>query len=231
MNAPAHSSTTKGNGRPLSNEITGGSLSAGNSGEPLKGLHAQIGDIEAKLESLTKTVTTTQRQLRDLIWQTREQLQTIYDLEAGLARPVQPATPISRGRAEGGGFFSRQTRGYGDLVDRIHNLVAATVRPGSTVIVISRGDEQLLEFDSAQGWHFPQAPNGVYAGFHPPDSEAAIRHLEELRSRGGDYFLIPATAVWWLDFYREFRDHLESHYCVVARERDAGILYSFGGDQ
>lgn len=211
MNASAHPTTTKGNGRPLS-------LSAGNSGEPLKEMHVQIGDIQAKLDSLTKRVATTQRQVRDLLWQTREQLQSIYDLEAGLARSVQPGS-------------LKQTRGYGDLVDRIRNLVSTTVRPGSTIVVVSRGDEQLLEFDTAQGWHFPQAPNGVYAGFHPRDSKEAIQHLEELRSRGGNYFLIPATAAWWLDFYREFRDHLESHYCVVARERDAGILYSLGGDQ
>ena len=209
MNAPTHP-TTKGNGHPPS-------LSAGNSGEPLEEMHAQIGDIQAKLEGLTRRVTTTQRQVRDLLWQTREQLQSIYDLEAGLARPVQPGSP-------------KLTGGYGDLVDRIRNLVSTTVRPGSTVIVVSRGDEQLLEFDTAHGWHFPQAPNGVYAGFHPRDSKEAIQHLEELRSRGGNYFLIPATSVWWLDFYREFRDHLESSYSVVARERDAGILYSFGGD-
>jgi hypothetical protein len=231
VNAPAHPSTTKGYGRPPSEEVSIGSLNAGNSGDPLKELHAQIRDIQAKLESLTKRVETTRRQVRDLLWQTREQLQGIYDLEAGLARPVQPGGPISRGRAEDGASFSQQTRGYGDLVDRIRNLVSNAARPGSTVIVVSRGDEQLLEFDTSQGWHFPQAANGVYAGFHPRDSKEAIQHLEELRSRGGNYFLIPATSAWWLDFYREFRDHLESHYCVVARERDAGILYSFGGDQ
>ena len=30
-----------------------------------------------------------------------------------------------------------------------------------------------------------------------PDSEAAIKHLELLRGRGADYFLIPRTAMWW----------------------------------
>lgn len=230
MNAPALPRTTDGNGRPPSREATGENLSTGNSGGRVKELHAEMGDIQAKLDSLTKRVATTQRQIRDLLWQMREQLQGIYDLEAGLARPVQPGSPISRGRAEGGASSSQQTRGYGDLVDRIRNLVSTAARPGSTVIVVSRGDEQLLEFDTAQGWHFPQAANGVYAGFHPRDSKEAIQHLEELRSRGGNYFLIPATSAWWLDFYPEFRDHLESHYWVLAREREAGILYSFGGD-
>jgi hypothetical protein len=196
----------------------------------MRELHAQITDMQAKMESLTKKVTTTQRQLRDLLWRTRQQLQTVYDIEAGLAQPVQPAASVRQGRDARGGSVSPQTRGYGDLVDRIHDLVTATVRPGSIVIVISRGDERLIEFDNAQGWHFPQAPSGVYAGFHPPNSEAAIQHLEELRSRGGNCFLIPATAAWWLDFYREFRDHLESHYGVMARERDAGILYDLGSD-
>lgn len=192
-------------------------------------LQARIEDIRAKLENLTKTVTVTQRQLRDLVWQTREQLQTVYDLGAGLVRPVKPAAPISQGQSDERVSFSPQPRGYADLVDRIRNLVSATVRPGCTVIVASRGDERLLEFDAAEGWHFPQGLNGVYAGFHPRDSEAAILHLEELRSRGGDYFLIPATAAWWLDFYREFRNHLESRYRVVARERDACVVYDLGG--
>jgi hypothetical protein len=190
-------------------------------------LQARIEDIRAKLENLTKAVTTTQRQLRDLVWQTREQLQTVYDLGAGLVRPVKPA--VSQGQSDRRVSFSPQPRGYEDLVDRIRNLVSATVRPGSTVIVASRGDERLLEFEAAEGWHFPQGLNGVYAGFHPRDSKAAILHLEELRSRGGDYFLIPATAAWWLDFYREFRDHLESRYRVVARERDACVVYDLGG--
>ena len=202
---------------------------ATNDDEPSKELEARIEDIQAKLENLTKAVTTTQRQLRDLVWQTREHLQTAYDLGAGLVRPVKPADLNTRGQNEGVVSFSPQPRGYADLVDRIRDLVSATVRPGSTVIVASRGDERLLEFDAAEGWHFPQGLNGVYAGFHPRDSEAAILHLEELRSRGGDYFLIPATALWWLDFYREFRDHLESRYRVVACERDACVVYDLGG--
>lgn len=205
--------------------------------EVLSDLEKKIGDIQTRLEHLESTMIAAHEQLSDLLWQTREQLlrrsdeiqATIYELGAGLAEP--PTATVSQGRSDGGASFSPQPPGYAYLVERIRNLVSATVRPGSTVIVTSRGDEHLLEFDNAQGWHFPQTNRGIYAGHHPRDSEMAIQHLEELRSRGGDYLLIPATAAWWLDFYREFRDHLERHYSVVVREPDTCVLYRLDGNR
>jgi hypothetical protein len=95
------------------------------------------------------------------------------------------------------------------------------------VIVISKGDDELLRLDGKQGWHFPRATNGVYAGFYPADSAAAIAHLEELRAAGGDYLLIPETALWWLDHYAEFRRHLESHYRrVISRQQDGCVIFA-----
>ncbi|MGH8544974.1 MAG: hypothetical protein ACREX3_15355 [Gammaproteobacteria bacterium] len=207
--------------------------------EVLSDLEEKIGDIQTRLEHLESMMIAAQEQLSDLLWQTREQLlrrsdeiqATIYELEAGLAESVHPAAAVSQGRADGEASFSPKPPGYAQLIDRIRNLVSATVRSGSTVIVTSRGDEQLLEFDNAQGWHFPQTDRETYAGYHPRDSEEAIQHLEELRSRGGDYLLIPATAAWWLDFYREFRDHLERHYSVVVREPDTCVLYRLFGNR
>ncbi|MGH7556955.1 MAG: hypothetical protein ACREMD_04120 [Gemmatimonadota bacterium] len=206
--------------------------------EVLSDLEKKIGDIQAKLELLESTMTSAQEQLRDLVWQTREQLlrrsdeiqATIYELGADRAGSVASA-PASQGVAEGMASFSPKPPGYTHLLDRIRNLVAATVPSGATIIVSSRGDERLLEFDGAHGWHFPQTNEGVYAGHHPRDSEAAIQHLEELRLRGADYLLIPVTANWWLDFYREFRDHLERHCSVVVREPDTCVLYRLGGSR
>ena len=45
--------------------------------------------------------------------------------------------------------------------------MAKQIPPASTVLVVSRGDDQLLRFDHRTGVHFPQANGGVYAGHHP----------------------------------------------------------------
>jgi hypothetical protein len=70
----------------------------------------------------------------------------------------------------------------------------------------------MLKLDGRQAWHFPQNQNGVYAGYHPVDSMAAISHLEALRARGGAFLLFPGTAFWWFDHYKEFHQHLDRRY-------------------
>jgi hypothetical protein len=74
--------------------------------------------------------------------------------------------------------------------------------------------------------HFPQTPDGAYTGHHPADSTTAVRQLEELRRRGGQFFLLPTSAFWWLDHYTRLRDHLETAYSVAARHDDAGVIYA-----
>ena len=105
-------------------------------------------------------------------------------------------------------FFS----GYQQLVQRIREVVRTALPAEATVIVVSKGDNELLELDGKRAWHFPQNEEGVYAGYHPADSAGAIAHLEELRAKGGEFLLFPGTAFWWLEQYEEFGQHLEDHY-------------------
>src|SRR5205085_730238 len=86
------------------------------------------------------------------------------------------------------------------------------------VIVVSKGDDELLNLDGRIGWHFPQTEDGAYIGYHPADSVAAIAHLEALRAKGADYLLIPSPSLWWLEHYSGFKNHLEDHYRRVAGE-------------
>ena len=100
--------------------------------------------------------------------------------------------------------------------------------PAATVLVVSKGDEELLNLlraDGRKAAHFPQMPDGCYAGSHPADSQAAIAQLERLRADGGEYLLFPATASWWLDHYRDFAMHLERRYRQVNRRRDTCLVY------
>jgi len=116
---------------------------------------------------------------------------------------------------------------YEDLRARVRQLVAA-LPPDGAVIVASRGDDELLRFPAHDGWHFPQTPDGVYAGCYPTDGAAAVVELERLRARGGRWFLLPRTSLWWLEHYRELRAHLSAHYREVVRE-EACVMFSLEG--
>jgi hypothetical protein len=93
------------------------------------------------------------------------------------------------------------------------------------VVVMTRGDDELLNLAERTGWHFPQQTNGVYEGYHPADSADAIRKLETVRTKGAEYLAIPSTSLWWLDHYRDFHVHLQSQYTEVIHRSDACVLY------
>jgi hypothetical protein len=107
---------------------------------------------------------------------------------------------------------------------RVREVVTATVPEGAAVLVVSRSDEDLVRFDGRQGGHFPQDETGAWAGHYPADSAEAIAHLEELRSKGAEYLVFPATGFWWLEHYAEFGQHLESRHEAVARGDDCVIF-------
>jgi hypothetical protein len=97
---------------------------------------------------------------------------------------------------------------YRRLVRSVRRSVESAAPAGSTVLVVSRGDEDLLQLDDRISRHFPCDQAGRYAGFHPADSAAAIRHLEEQRASGATHLVLPSTALWWLDHYAGFAEHL-----------------------
>jgi hypothetical protein len=99
------------------------------------------------------------------------------------------------------------------------------VPAGATVLVISKGDGSLLDFPHCQGWHFPQNERRAYAGYYPASSLEAIEQLELLHRQGASHLLIPATALWWLDHYAEFRHYLETHYARLPGSDDACLIY------
>jgi hypothetical protein len=117
------------------------------------------------------------------------------------------------------------TEDYRLLRDRVKTAVRTATAEGATVIVVSRGDQQLLELNGRSGWHFPQNGAGLYAGHYPADSAAAINHLEDLRLKGGRYLLFPASSLWWLNHYEGFRRHLDDRYLRTFQEEGVCLLY------
>ncbi len=120
-------------------------------------------------------------------------------------------------------------RGYPDyfgLVDQVTSMVTAVVPPSKTVLMVSKGDENLLTLGSRTGWHFPRQDDGRYAGYYPTDSADAIAQLEDQRRRGAGYVVFPATSLWWLDHYPEFSRHLQDRYTCVVRDDDVCAIYA-----
>jgi ectoine hydroxylase-related dioxygenase (phytanoyl-CoA dioxygenase family) len=107
---------------------------------------------------------------------------------------------------------------------RVREVVTATVPAGATVLVVSRSDDELLRFDGREGWHFPRDEHGAWAGHYPADSAEAIAHLEELRAKGAEYLVFPATSFWWLEHYAEFGQYLEGRRQAPARSPDCVIF-------
>jgi glycosyltransferase involved in cell wall biosynthesis len=109
-------------------------------------------------------------------------------------------------------------RGNRDILGPIREMVDTHVPPEAVVAVVSRGDPALVRLDGRVGWHFPRTENGTFAGYYPADSSAAIGHLTALRDRGARYFLVPATSGWWLEYYSEFRAHLDAHHELLVSD-------------
>ena len=117
---------------------------------------------------------------------------------------------------------------YQQLIDGVREIVLRTVPAGARVLVVSRGDEQLVRFENRDAWHFPRAENGEYAGYHPADGAEAVQLLQALHAKGAQYLVIPASCLWWLDFYEEFADYLNAKAINVCDD-SVGVVYALPG--
>jgi glycosyltransferase involved in cell wall biosynthesis len=115
---------------------------------------------------------------------------------------------------------------YQGVVSRLRLAVEANTPNDTTVAVVSRGDELVLELGARTAWHFPRNGDGAYAGYYPADSDAAIAHLEQLRANGAEYLVIPASSGWWLEYYGGMREHLETGYRLIYDEPRTGTIYA-----
>ena len=140
---------------------------------------------------------------------------------------------LAREEAESGevngedSFAANPRLGYRRLVERIRAAVGEAVPAGASVLVVSRGDRDLVRLDNGRAaGHFPQDADGSYLGHHPRDSKEAVAHLEALRRGGAQYLVLPATSYWWLEHYADFAEHLRSHY--PAGELDGCTVFRLG---
>ena len=124
----------------------------------------------------------------------------------------------------------RENPEYDAAVCRLQQLAAKFIAPHEITLIVSRGDDALVAWPGWRGWHFPRTDSGEYSGFHPADSAAAIAHLEQLRSQGARWFVLPAASAWWWDYYGEFREQLLSRHELVADEATAGRIFRLSNE-
>jgi hypothetical protein len=134
-------------------------------------------------------------------------------------RPEVPGLPSPARRPE-----------YEQHIAEIRARAEELIPAEATVLVASKGDDALLQLDGARGVHFPSAPDGRYAGYHPSGDTAAIAHLEAMRAQGADHLLLPATTLWWLDQYQGLRRHLEERYEPLHEDEHCAIYRLRTGD-
>src|SRR5260221_356381 len=128
-------------------------------------------------------------------------------------------------RAHGWLGAQRGEGGYARLVRHIAEIVDAELPADARALVVSKGADALLDLGRVVAHHFPCDDDGQYAGFHPADSAAAIAHLEAQRVAGAEFLILPRTSLWWLDYYRGFRAHLEREYPLIVSRPDTCLIF------
>jgi GT2 family glycosyltransferase len=128
----------------------------------------------------------------------------IHAFQASVAEAIADSGPPN-GRPS---FTVGERLGHLEAKERIRAVVDAVVPVDAEVLVVSRGDDRLLQLGGRSASHFPHDEDGSYAGRHPADSDEAIRLLERARHRGASHLVIPEGDSWWLEHYAEFGRHL-----------------------
>lgn len=159
----------------------------------------------------------------------REFLREANRLEAevrGLQERLAREEAESRREGAGEAFAANPRLGYRRLVERVRAAVEGAVPAGADVLVVSRGDRELVDLEGREGHHFPQDGGGGYLGHHPSDSADAVARLESLRAGGAEYLVLPSTAYWWLDHYADFARHLRQRYPMT--DLDVCTIFGLG---
>src|SRR5262249_14688430 len=137
-------------------------------------------------------------------------LEVVGDRARRIGRPLQSAPT---------------EREYRELVSRVRDRIAGVAASlGEPVLIVSRGDPQLVDIEGVATNHFPSTSDGRYLGSYPADGRAAVRLLEAATQAGARALVLPRTAFWWLEYYTELRESLERSDAFVHRDEDCVVI-------
>jgi glycosyltransferase involved in cell wall biosynthesis len=108
------------------------------------------------------------------------------------------------------------------LAERVRTIAS----PGD-VVLVPVGGGAVPDLTPQRAWPFPQARDGSPGG-DPPDSAAAINHLEAQRQQGARWFALPSSASSWRHRYPELLDHLETRHRRLHHDEHLA-LYELDG--
>jgi hypothetical protein len=115
------------------------------------------------------------------------------------------------------------------MVERFRASLVEAIPQGGKVLVVSRGDEELLKLGGLYAAHFPQGDDGGYAGYYPADGQQALSQLLTLQAGGAQHIAFPTTSLWWLDHYAELRDYLQGQCRTVLDDGAIGKVFALAG--
>lgn len=84
---------------------------------------------------------------------------------------------------------------------RIARTVQAVTPEDAVLGTVTKWDPTLLRLSHRRGRNFP-------AEVYPPDSAAAVAHLEQQRAGGLSHLVVPSASMWWLDHYDGLAERL-----------------------
>lgn len=88
------------------------------------------------------------------------------------------------------------------------------------IVAATDGDPTVFYYAHRKGWHF--LGDGVYQG-NPLDSAQIIANLQKLRARCATHLVFYAGTQWWLDYYKEFAEHLANSATLVEQTSEFTI--------
>jgi hypothetical protein len=113
---------------------------------------------------------------------------------------------------------------WGQPLYEVGNELNRIAPPNALVIIADSGDPTAIFYSQRKGWHFLQN-----FGIPAKNSDHAVQELERLRSAGGQYLAFTRYTFWWLDYYKEFRAHLDARYKRI-RETPDYVIYDLTGN-
>jgi len=85
---------------------------------------------------------------------------------------------------------------------RIARTVQAVTPEDAVLGTVTKWDPTLLRLSRRRGRNFPHNPG------YPPDSAAAVAHLDEQLAQGLSHLVVPNASFWWLDHYDGLAERL-----------------------
>jgi hypothetical protein len=183
-------------------------------GHALEQAQAQVAALTARVEQAEQA----EQAARALLVEAHTELLR-RDLELRAAQrqsldTLAPSAPAATRRAHERARLSLVARRY--------------LPPEAAVLVVSLGDDGVLDLGRLRGQHFPQAVDGSYADFSLADGPGAIGHLEALRQQGAAYLLVPNSALDWFNSFPLLRQHLEGRYRQLSNVGQVCLVYALG---